>query len=61
MRRSRREFLRLTAAGAAAATMGTGVQGQEKPDGKESPAQTVLPRWRGFNPRLFNFSKSNKK
>lgn len=45
---NRREFLKIVAAGAVAVTL-PGLAGEPDEKTKESPVQTVLPRWRGFN------------
>ena len=50
MENNRREFLKMVAGGAAAAVLpgyAPGTEGQQKAG--RSPAQNVLPRWRGFN------------
>ncbi|MFQ6035860.1 MAG: glycoside hydrolase family 5 protein [Sedimentisphaerales bacterium] len=51
MNSNRRDFLKMVAAGAAAAAMPAYAQQQPKQKGKTSKfvAQMVLPRWRGFN------------
>lgn len=50
MESNRREFMKMVAAGAAATAL-PGYAQEPKGKGKlgQSPAQTVLPRWRGFN------------
>jgi endoglucanase len=50
MENNRREFLKMAAVGAAAAAL-PGYAQEPKSNNKlgHSPAQTVLPRWRGFN------------
>jgi endoglucanase len=50
MENNRREFMRIVAGGAAAAALpgyALGTEGEQKAG--RSPAQNVLPRWRGFN------------
>jgi len=50
MDNNRREFLRIVAGGAAAAVLPGYARGAEGgPKAGRSPAQNVLPRWRGFN------------
>jgi len=48
MENNRRAFLKMVAAGAAAVAL-PAFAGEPKEKVSESPAQTVLPRWRGFN------------
>ena len=50
MNSDRRRFLKIVAAGAAGAALPAQVQGSVRPDEPDAaPAQTALPRWRGFN------------
>jgi endoglucanase len=50
MKNNRREFLRIVAGGAAAAALpGYALGAQSEQKAGRSPAQNVLPRWRGFN------------
>ncbi len=50
MGNNRREFLKMTAAGAVAAALpGYAQESKSKDKASQTPAQTALPRWRGFN------------
>ena len=49
MDNNRREFLKIMAAGAAVAALPAYALQPKKRKAGNLPAQTVLPRWRGFN------------
>ncbi|MCH8121094.1 MAG: twin-arginine translocation signal domain-containing protein, partial [Planctomycetes bacterium] len=49
MDNNRRDFLKIMAAGAAVAALPTYAGQPKKKKAGKSVAQTVLPRWRGFN------------
>ena len=49
MDNNRRDFLKIVAAGAAVAALPAYAGQPKKKKAGKSPAQTVLPRWRGFN------------
>jgi aryl-phospho-beta-D-glucosidase BglC (GH1 family) len=49
MENNRRGFLKMVAAGAAAAMPGLAQEPQKKEKAGNEPVQKMLPRWRGFN------------
>ena len=49
MNNNRRDFLKIVEAGAVSAALPQYTRAQEKEKAGKTVAQTVLPRWRGFN------------